>query len=114
LNSLPLGIVFDLSLQIALKRTFRSNDSHKIMPTDISHFVTKMSFLIILRKEVIQPQVPLRLPCYDLVPIIELTFGASLLAVSIATSGPPNFRGLTGGVYKAQEHIHRSMLTYDY
>ena len=84
------------------------------MPTDISHFVTKMRFLIILRKEVIQPQVPLRLPCYDLVPVIELTFGASLLAVSIATSGPPNFRGLTGGVYKAQEHIHRSMLTYDY
>ena len=68
----------------------------------------------ILRKEVIQPQVPLRLPCYDLVPIIELTFGASLLAVSIATSGPPNFRGLTGGVYKAQEHIHRGMLTRDY
>ena len=109
MNSLPLGIVIDLSLQIALKRTFRSNDSHKIMPTDISHFVTKMRFLIILRKEVIQPQVPLRLPCYDLVPIIELTFGASLLAVSIATSGPPNFRGLTGGVYKAQEHIHRGM-----
>ena len=65
--------------------------------------------LLILRKEVIQPQVPLRLPCYDLVPIIELTFGASLLAVDIATSGPPNFRGLTGGVYKAQEHIHRSI-----
>ena len=66
------------------------------------------------RKEVIQPQVPLRLPCYDLVPIIELTFGASLNKVSIATSGPPNFRGLTGGVYKAQEHIHRGMLTRDY
>ena len=57
----------------------------------------------------IQPQVPLRLPCYDLVPIIELTFGAIFLAVRIATSGPPNFRGLTGGVYKAQELIHRSI-----
>ena len=34
--------------------------------------------LIILRKEVIQPQVPLRLPCYDLVPITELAFGAAL------------------------------------
>ena len=33
---------------------------------------------VILRKEVIQPQVPLRLPCYDLVPIVELTFGACL------------------------------------
>ena len=68
----------------------------------------------ILRKEVIQPQVPLRLPCYDLVPIVELTFGTCSLAVSSVTSGPPDFRGLTGGVYKAQEHIHRGMLTRDY
>ena len=68
----------------------------------------------ILRKEVIQPQVPLRLPCYDLVPIIKLTFGACVLAVRSATSGPPKSRGLTGGVYKAQEHIHRGMLTRDY
>jgi hypothetical protein len=68
----------------------------------------------ILRKEVIQPQVPLRLPCYDLVPIIKLTFGACVLTVRSATSGPPNSRGLTGGVYKAQEHIHRGMLTRDY
>jgi hypothetical protein len=63
----------------------------------------------ILRKEVIQPQVPLRLPCYDLVPITELTLGACFPKVSSATSCPPRFRGLTGGVYKAQEHIHRSI-----
>ena len=63
----------------------------------------------ILRKEVIQPQVPLRLPCYDLVPVIDLTVGASLLAVGFTTSGTVNFRGLTGGVYKAQEHIHRGV-----
>ena len=68
----------------------------------------------ILRKEVIQPQVPLRLPCYDLVPITELTLGALFLAVTTALLGPPHFRGLTGGVYKAQEHIHRGMLTRDY
>ena len=68
----------------------------------------------ILRKEVIQPQVPLRLPCYDLVPIAEFIFGAWLLAVTSATSDTPHFRGLTGGVYKAQEHIHRGMLTHDY
>ena len=67
-----------------------------------------------LRKEVIQPQVPLRLPCYDLVPITELILGACLLAVDSATSDAPRFRGLTGGVYKAQEHIHRGMLTRDY
>ena len=62
-----------------------------------------------LRKEVIQPQVPLRLPCYDLVPLIELTFGASLPRVGSATTGAPYLGGLTGGVYKAQEHIHRGM-----
>ena len=57
----------------------------------------------------IQPQVPLRLPCYDLVPITELAFGAAPLAVGLATSGALSFRGLTGGVYKAQEHIHRGV-----
>ena len=65
--------------------------------------------LSFFRKEVIQPQVPLRLPCYDLVPITDLTVGASLLAVGYATSGTVSFRGLTGGVYKAQEHIHRGV-----
>ncbi len=62
-----------------------------------------------LRKEVIQPQVPLRLPCYDLVPLTKFTFGASLLAVGSATTGEPCLGGLTGGVYKAQEHIHRGV-----
>ena len=60
---------------------------------------------VILRKEVIQPQVPLRLPCYDLVPITGFIFGACLAAPT--TSDAPRFGGLTGGVYKAQEHIHR-------
>ena len=69
---------------------------------------------IILRKEVIQPQVPLRLPCYDLVPIAEFALDACFLAVSTAALSASHFRGLTGGVYKAQEHIHRSMMTYDY
>ena len=57
------------------------------------------------RKEVIQPQVPLRLPCYDLVPIRSFIFGVCLSAPT--TSDAPPFGGLTGGVYKAQEHIHR-------
>ena len=61
------------------------------------------------RKEVIQPQVPLRLPCYDLVPITKFALGTCLPKVSTATLGAPRFRGLTGGVYKAQEHIHRSI-----
>ena len=69
---------------------------------------------ILLRKEVIQPQVPLRLPCYDFTPIISPTVGACLLAVSPATSGRTNFRGVTGGVYKARERIHRGVLIPDY
>ena len=71
--------------------------------------VTQTDGLDFLRKEVIQPQVPLRLPCYDLVPITKLAFGAALLAVGLTTSGALSFRGLTGGVYKAQEHIHRGV-----
>ena len=66
------------------------------------------------RKEVIQPQLPLRLPCYDFTPVTNPTFGGSLLAVRTPTSGVTGFRGVTGGVYKARERIHRSVLIFDY
>ena len=66
------------------------------------------------RKEVIQPHLPIRLPCYDLTPIIEPTFDDCPLAVSSSASGVFNFHGLTGGVYKARERIHRDMLIRDY
>ena len=73
-----------------------------------------LSVSILHRKEVIQPHLPIRLPCYDLTPIIEPTFDHCLLAVSTWASGVPNFHGLTGGVYKARERIHRGMLIRDY
>ena len=60
----------------------------------------------LLRKEVIQPHLPVRLPCYDLTPITDPTFDGSFLAVRPPASGVTNFRGLTGGVYKARERIH--------
>src|SRR4029077_3304526 len=60
----------------------------------------------IFRKEVIQPQVLLRLPCYDFTPIMSHTLGACFLAVSVATSSTAHFRDVTGGVYKARERIH--------
>ncbi len=66
------------------------------------------------RKEVIQPQVPLRLPCYDFTPITTKTLGDSLPKVGLSTSGSSRFRGVTGGVYKARERIHRGMLIRDY
>ena len=57
------------------------------------------------RKEVIHPQVLLRMPCYDFVPINGFTLGPA----KAGTSGAPIFHDVTGGVYKAQEHIHRRM-----
>ena len=66
------------------------------------------------RKEVIQPHLPVRLPCYDFTPITDPTLDACPLAVSPAASGVVNFRGVTGGVYKTRERIHRSVLTYGY
>ena len=58
------------------------------------------------RKEVFQPHLPVRLPCYDLAPITGFTLGRSL---RLRTSGTPGFHGLTGGVYKARERIHRAV-----
>ena len=62
----------------------------------------------------IQPQVPLRLPCYDFTPVANLTVVSCLLAVSELPSGKTNSHGVTGGVYKTRERIHRSALFYDY
>ena len=70
--------------------------------------------MFFLRKEVIQPQVLLRLPCYDFTPIADPTFGRCLLTVSLRTSGITGSHGVTGGVYKARERIHRGMLIRDY
>ena len=58
------------------------------------------------RKEVFQPHLPVRLPCYDLAPITGIALGR---ASPLRTSGAPGFHGLTGGVYKARERIHRAM-----
>jgi hypothetical protein len=61
---------------------------------------------MLLRKEVIQPQVPLRLPCYDFIPVTSYTFGPYLLAVGLDTSSAAGFHDVTGGVYKTRERIH--------
>ncbi len=70
-------------------------DNHSKYPTQSSS-----------RKEVFQPHLPVRLPCYDLAPVIEFTLERSSRLHSLGT---PNFHGLTGGVYKARERIHRTM-----
>ncbi len=74
----------------------------------------KISDMLFLRKEVIQPHLPIRLPCYDFAPVINPTVVGYSLAVSAPTSDRTNSHGVTGGVYKARERIHRSVLIYDY
>ena len=66
------------------------------------------------RKEVIQPHLPIRLPCYDFTPVMNLTVVVALLAVRLTTSGGTHSHGVTGGVYKTRERIHRDMLIRDY
>ena len=68
----------------------------------------------ILFKEVIQPQVPLRLPCYDFTPVMNHTVVSALPKVKLPTSGAIHSHGVTGGVYKARERIHRDILIRDY
>ena len=58
------------------------------------------------KKEVFQPHLPVRLPCYDLAPITAFALGRSFRS---RTSGATGFHGLTGGVYKARERIHRAV-----
>ena len=61
---------------------------------------------VLSRKEVFQPHLPVRLPCYDLAPITSFALGRPSRS---RTSGAPGFHGLTGGVYKGRERIHRAM-----
>src|SRR5205823_7051810 len=75
-----------------------------------THMTRARIFERLLRKEVIQPHLPVRLPCYDFVPIAGPTFDGSLpQGVRPPASGVTDFRDVTGGVYKARERIHRDV-----
>ena len=71
---------------------------------------------MLLRKEVIQPHLPVRLPCYDFAPVTSLTLDSPLPVngVRLLASGTADFHGVTGGVYKTRERIHRAVLMRDY
>ena len=69
---------------------------------------------VVSRKEVIQPHLPVQLPCYDFVPVTGPALGGRLLAVTLPTSGVTSSHDVTGGVYKARERIHRTVLTCGY
>ena len=81
--------------------------SNHLSYTPIRH--KKKLCMFLLRKEVIHPHLPVRIPCYDFTPITIHTLDAFLLAVGPAASGADNSRGVTGGVYKTRERIHRSI-----
>lgn len=85
--------------------------SDHILKNNLLWILTKPSPFV---KEVIQPQVPLRLPCYDFTPVIGHTVVNVLPRVRLSTSGATNSHGVTGGVYKARERIHRGILIRDY
>ena len=74
----------------------------------------RLQALPFLRKEVIQPQVLLQLPCYDFTPIARHTMDGYPPKVGAPASGTTDFRDVTGGVYKARERIHPSVLIWDY
>ena len=87
------------------------NGCHLLGSYDCS--VTPATFS--LRKEVIQPQVLLRLPCYDFTPIMNHTLGRCLpCGLALQTSSTIHFRDVTGGVYKARERIHGIVLIRHY
>ena len=87
--------------------------NNKPSPEDWTQSIFQ-NFVFLLRKEVIQPHLLIRLPCYDFTPIIDSTFDCCLFTVGSQASGIPNSHGVTGGVYKARERIHGSMLTCHY
>ena len=82
--------------------------------SDLGIRKTVNGFAVLLRKEVIQPHLPIRLPCYDFTPITSPTFDGVLLTVRLPASGVTGSFGVTGGVYKARERIHRDILIRDY
>ena len=91
-------------------KVFSLRSSFRLLTLDSQHFTAE----ILHRKEVIQPHLPIRLPCYDFTPVAYPTFDSALLTVRLLASGVTNSHGVTGGVYKARERIHRGMLIRDY
>ena len=114
----PVGkVTFFQTIPFGLRYPLKTNQcrtafASRCLDFEICSEVSLASCL--LRKEVIQPHLPIRLPCYDFTPVIAPALDGCLLAVGPPALGVNDFRGVTGGVYKARERIHRSMLTCDY
>ena len=102
-----LTIVFGMWTGVSQKRI--ATGKIELDNSTVTH-----TLLDFLRKELIQPHLPIRLPCFDFTPVIEPAFDSAFLSVRSLASGIPNSPGVTGGVYKPPERIHRSILICDY
>ena len=98
----PLVSIYKQNKAAAKKH--RETPHREFLPLFLFTYIIQLT--VLSRKEVFQPHLPVRLPCYDLAPITGLALGRSS---RLRTSGTPGFHGLTGGVYKARERIHRAM-----
>lgn len=99
----------DFHLQIELRR------SSLLFGCEAVSNQNTQQALALPEKEVIQPHLPVRLPCYDFTPVTSPAFGIPLLAVKVTTSGMASSHSVTGGVYKAREHEFTAVwLTGDY
>ena len=99
-----------LHIPIVMTNNFPSPTlAHSLTFSGIRFACAKQCLFTFLRKEVIQPHLPVQLPCYDFVPVTSPTLGGCLVSVSSPTSGVTSSHDVTGGVYKARERIHRSI-----
>ena len=98
------------SLSYTCLRTFLSSSIFYNISINLCGHLLSLVF----GKEVIQPQVPLRLPCYDFTPVMNHKVVSALPKVKLPTSFATHSHGVTGGVYKARERIHRGILIHDY
>ena len=96
-------------------RIFKERSNQRLDKRERRQYLRASSELsFVSLKEVIQPHLPVLLPCYDFTPVMKPTVDAALLAVGQTSSGEPHSHGVTGGVYKTRERIHRGMLIRDY
>ena len=110
-----LTVVFGMGTGVSHKRIDTRNvilNCYLLDNSTVKHIA--IFYFFFLRKEVIQPHLPIRLPCYDFTPVIGPAFGSSFFAVRSLTSGVTDSHGVTGGVYKTRERIHRGILIRDY
>ena len=109
-----LTVVFGMGTGVSSGRIATRNFS--VIQLLLNNWTVKHTslYFFFLRKEVIQPHLPIRLPCYDFTPVIGPAFGSSSLSVRSLTSGVTDSHGVTGGVYKTRERIHRDILIRDY